>query len=57
LGAVLGSLGACLLDGFGVSTTLAMLCGAAVLNILMVMALIPVGKRRGGGTLRRWIAL
>jgi MFS family permease len=38
-------LGAWLLDGFGASTTLAVLCGAAVLNILMVLALVPVALR------------
>ncbi|MBB5694393.1 MFS transporter [Muricoccus pecuniae] len=39
-------LGAWLLDGFGASTTLAMLCAAAVLNILLVLALVPVALRR-----------
>ncbi|PHK92925.1 MFS transporter [Pseudoroseomonas rhizosphaerae] len=40
-------LGAWLLDGFGASTTLAVLCGAAVLNILMVLALLPVALKPG----------
>ncbi|ONH84275.1 MFS transporter [Roseomonas mucosa] len=39
-------LGAWLLGRFGTSTTLAVLCGAAVLNILMVLALVPVALRR-----------
>ncbi|MDQ1081476.1 MFS transporter [Pseudoroseomonas cervicalis] len=39
-------LGAWLLDGFGAPATLAVLCGAAVLNILMVLALLPVALRR-----------
>jgi MFS family permease len=39
-------LGAWLLDGFGASTTLAVLCGAAVLNLLMVLALVRVALRR-----------
>jgi MFS family permease len=38
--------GAWLLDGFGTRATLAVLCGAAVLNILMVLALLPVALRR-----------
>ncbi|WP_200845089.1 MFS transporter [Roseomonas sp. 18066] len=40
-------LGAWLLDRFGASTTLAVLCGAAVLNILTVLALVPyaLGRR------------
>lgn len=41
-------LGAWLLDGFGASTTLAVLCGAAVLNILMVVALLPAVLKKAG---------
>jgi MFS family permease len=39
-------LGAWLLNSFGASTTLVVLCGAAVLNILMVLALVPHALRR-----------
>ncbi|MGY4799835.1 MFS transporter [Teichococcus aerofrigidensis] len=39
-------LGAWLLDGFGASTTLAVLCAAAGLNILMVLVLLPHALRR-----------
>ncbi|MBI0436163.1 MFS transporter [Roseomonas sp. KE0001] len=39
-------LGAWLLDSFGASTTLAVLCATAVLNILMVLALVPYALRR-----------
>jgi hypothetical protein len=39
-------LGAWLLNGFGASTTLVVLCAAAVLNILMVMALLPVALKQ-----------
>lgn len=44
-------LGAWLLDGFGATTTLAVLFGAAVLNILLVLALLPIAARlpRAGG--------
>jgi MFS family permease len=38
-------LGAWLLDRFGTSATLAVLCGASVLNILMVLALLPVALK------------
>jgi predicted MFS family arabinose efflux permease len=40
------SVGAWLLDGFGASTTLTMLLGAAVLNIALVLLLIPFALRR-----------
>lgn len=40
------SIGAWLLEDFGTTTTLAVLCGAAVLNILLVLALAPVAVRR-----------
>ena len=39
-------LGAWLLDSFGTQATLAILCGAAMLNILMVLALVPNALRR-----------
>jgi MFS family permease len=39
------SIGAWLLDGFGSTTTLAVLCGGAVLNILLVLALLPIALR------------
>ncbi|ONG55956.1 MFS transporter [Pseudoroseomonas deserti] len=39
-------LGAWLLDSFGASTTLAVLCATAVLNILMVLVLVPHALRR-----------
>jgi MFS family permease len=39
-------LGAWLLDRFGTQVALAVLCGAAVLNILMVLALLPVALKR-----------
>ncbi|WP_458094484.1 MFS transporter [Roseomonas sp. WA12] len=42
------SFGAWLLDGFGPSTTLAVLFGGAVLNILLVLPLVPIALRRGG---------
>ena len=41
-------LGAWLLDSFGTQATLAALCGAAVLNILLVLALLPAVLRRAG---------
>lgn len=40
------SIGAWLLDGFGPTTTLAVLCGAAVLNVV-VLALLPAALRPG----------
>ena len=42
-------LGAWLLDSFGTQATLAVLCGAAMLNILMVLALLPVVLSRVTG--------
>jgi MFS family permease len=42
------SIGAWLLDGFGSTATLAVLCGGAVLNILLVLALLPTALRRLG---------
>ncbi|MFC4168645.1 MFS transporter [Teichococcus aestuarii] len=39
-------LGAWLLDSFGTQVTLAVLCGVAVLSILMVLALVPYALRR-----------
>ncbi|MBP0443588.1 MFS transporter [Roseomonas sp. SSH11] len=40
------AIGGWLLDGFGVTTTLAVLCAGAVLNILLVVALLPIALRR-----------
>jgi MFS family permease len=40
------SIGAWLLDRFGPTATLAVLCGAAVLNIALVLALLPLAFRR-----------
>ncbi|MCW3477701.1 hypothetical protein [Limobrevibacterium gyesilva] len=40
------SLGAWLMDAFGPTATLATLCGAAVLNIVLVLALVPIALRR-----------
>jgi hypothetical protein len=42
------SMGAWLLDGFGPTATLIVLCGGAVLNILLVLALLPAALRRMG---------
>jgi hypothetical protein len=42
------SIGAWLLDGFGPTATLTVLCGGAVLNILLVLALLPAALRRTG---------
>jgi hypothetical protein len=39
-------LGAWLLNSFGTQVTLAVLCAAAVVNILMVLALVPHALRR-----------
>ena len=40
------SISAWLLEGFGATTTLAVLCGAAILNIAMVVALLPLALRK-----------
>ncbi len=40
------SIGAWLLDGFGATVTLAVLCGAAILNIALVVALLPHALRK-----------
>jgi hypothetical protein len=40
------SVGSWLLDGFGPTATLAALCGAAVLNIVLVLALLPLALGR-----------
>jgi MFS family permease len=40
-------IGAWLLDSFGTQVTLAVLCAAALLNILMVLALLPVALKPG----------
>ena len=43
------SIGAWLLDSFGPTATLAALCGAALLNIALVVALLPFALRRNAG--------
>ncbi len=40
------SIGAWLLEGFGPTVTLAVLCGAAIVNIVLVLALVPIALRR-----------
>lgn len=40
------SIGAWLLDGFGPTATLEVLCGAAVVNIALVLALLPIALSR-----------
>jgi MFS family permease len=39
-------IGGWLLDAYGTQVTLAVLCGAAVLNILLVLPLVPHSLRR-----------
>jgi len=41
------SIGAWLLNGFGTTATLGVLCGAAVVNIGLVLALLPIALRSG----------
>ncbi len=43
------SIGAWLLGAFGATTTLAVLCGAAILNIALVVALLPLALRKPSG--------
>lgn len=45
------SIGAWLLQGFGATTTLAVLCGAAILNIALAVALLPLALRKPAGAM------
>ncbi len=47
--AVSPSIGAFLLDRFGTNTTLAILCGAAVVNMALALLLVPFARRRPPG--------
>lgn len=44
--AVSPSIGAFLLDRFGTNATLAILCGAAVVNIALALLLVPIARQR-----------
>ena len=47
------TIGAWLLEDTGATTTLAVLCGAAILNIALVMALLPLALRKPSGRVGR----
>jgi MFS family permease len=51
--AVSPSIGAFLLDRFGTQATLAILCGAAVVNIALALLLVPFARRRAHSAFRR----